>query len=498
MMKQPLADNEIYERARLSRDARFDGHFFIGVRTTGIYCRPICPANSPKSENISFYPTAAAAGEAGYRPCLRCRPECAPGTPAWHGTSTTVRRGLRLIAGGALDDGNIEQLAERLGVTSRHLRRLFTRHLGASPVAVAHTQRLHFAKRLIDQTDLPMQEIAIASGYGSVRRFNDAFRNNYSRAPRDLRRKDRDGVAGGDRSSLGVRLNYRQPFEWPQLINFLEGRAIPGVESVVDDRYYRTINIDGQVGVVEVGHKASDCNLELTLHGIDTQNLFPVVQQVREIFDLDAPVADVADVLMRDPLLKKRIRNHPGIRVPGAWDGFELTVRAILGQQVSVKAATTISGRIAVRYGENVEERIGVSVRATGISHLFPTPEKLMRARFNNIGLVSARAETIRRVARAIVDGELSFDPAQEPEAFCESLTSLRGIGDWTAQYVAMRALKNPDAFPASDLGLLRAFDCEGQGRIRPKALEAMSESWRPWRAYAALLLWSTSPDSGG
>ena len=498
MRKQPTSDNEIYERARLSRDARFDGHFFVGVRTTGIYCRPICPANSPKSENISFYPTAAAAGEAGFRPCLRCRPECAPGTPAWHGTSTTVRRGLRLIAGGALDDGNIEQLADRLGVTSRHLRRLFTRHLGASPVAVAHTQRLHFAKRLIDQTDLPMQEIAIASGYGSVRRFNDAFRNTYGRAPRDLRRKDRVGIAGSDGNALGVRLNYRQPFDWSQLIKFLEGRAIPGVEAVVDDRYFRSIEVNGQIGAVEAGHNSTDCNLELTLHGIDTQNLFPVVQQIREIFDLDAPVADVGAVLKKDPCLRQRLKNHPGIRVPGAWDGFELTVRAILGQQVSVKAATTLSGRIVARYGEDVGDLIGEPLRAIGLGHLFPTPEKLMRARFNDIGLISARAETIRRVARAIVDGELSFDPSQDPDAFCDSLTSLRGIGDWTAQYVAMRALKNPDAFPASDLGLLRAFDRDGQDRMRPNELAAMSESWRPWRAYAALLLWSASPDSGG
>ena len=493
-----MSNNEIYERARLSRDARFDGHFFVGVRTTGIYCRPICPANSPKSENISFYPTAAAASEAGFRPCLRCRPECAPGTPAWHGTSTTVRRGLRLIASGALDDGNIEQLSDRLGVTSRHLRRLFTRHLGASPVAVAHTQRLHFAKRLIDQTDLPMQEIAIASGYGSVRRFNDAFRNTYGRAPRDLRRKDRNEVAGSERSSLGVRLNYRRPFDWAQLVEFLQGRAIPGVEIVVDDRYYRTVKVGGQVGVVEVGHNTTERNLELTLHGIDTPNLFPVVQQVREIFDLDAPVADIGVVLKKDPELKTRLKNHPGIRVPGAWDGFELTVRAILGQQVSVKAATTLSGRIAARYGEAVEDIIGENFRGTGLSHLFPTPEILMRARFNDIGLVSARAETIRRVARALVDGELSFDPSQDPGAFCESLKSLRGIGDWTAQYVSMRALKNPDAFPSSDLGLLRSFDCDEKDRMRPNELAEMSESWRPWRAYAALLLWSASPASGG
>ncbi len=501
-----MHSNKIFERARLSRDARFDGHFFVGVRTTGIYCRPVCPANSPKSENITYYPTAAAAGEAGYRPCLRCRPECAPGTPAWHGTSTTVRRGLRLIASGALDEGNIEQLADRLGVTSRHLRRLFTKHLGASPLAVAHTQRLHFAKRLIDQTNLPMQEIAVASGYGSVRRFNDTFRNTYGRAPRDLRRNDRkgkgrsNGTAGvsHEQDSLGVRLSYRRPFEWSQLIEFLSGRAIPGVEAVVDDRYYRTVRVGGRIGGVEVSHDSKQHCLRLALHGIATPNLFLVVQKIREIFDLDAPVTDIGALLKKDACLKARLRDVPGIRVPGAWDGFELTIRAILGQQVSVKAATTLAGRIAARYGETIADVNREPVRAAGLSRLFPTPEKLMRARCNNIGLVGARAATIRRVARAVVNGELSFDSAQDPEAFYASLTSIRGIGDWTAQYVAMRALKNPDAFPASDLGLLRAFDRDGEDRMRANELAAMSESWRPWRAYAALLLWSSSPDSRG
>lgn len=490
--------NQIFERARLSRDARFDGHFFIGVKTTGIYCRPICPANSPKSENISFYPSAAAAGEAGYRPCLRCRPECAPGTPAWHGTSTTVRRGLRLIASGVLDDGSIERLADRLGVTSRHLRRLFTQHLGASPLAVAHTQRLHFAKRLIDQTDLSMQQIAIASGYGSVRRFNDAFKKTYKRPPRDLRRNDRNSRAAGLTSYLGVRLPYRRPFDWSQLTTFLHGRAIPRVETVFGDKYFRTVNIGGKSGIIEVGHDGDDGSLLLTMYGIDTANLFSVVQRVREIFDLDAPVGDIEKILKRDSRLKSRLRKRSGIRVPGTWDGFELTVRAILGQQVSVKAATTLSGRIAERYGEPVATDFGDAVRDAGLGRLFPSPEKLVRARFNNIGLVGARAETIRRVARAVVNSELSFDPSQDPGEFCASLISIKGIGDWTAQYVAMRALKNPDAFPASDLGLLRAFDGEGEDRLRPNELAAMAEEWRPWRAYAALLLWSSLLGSGG
>ena len=491
-----MLSNAIYERARLSRDARFDGQFFVGVRTTGIYCRPICPAVAPKRENVSFYPSAAAACEAGYRPCLRCRPECAPGTPAWSGTSTTVRRGLRLIAEGALDDGSIEQLADRLGVTSRHLRRLFTKHLGASPLAVAHTQRLHFAKRLIDQTDLPMQQISTASGYGSIRRFNDAFQNTYGRAPRELRRRREKAIelAG----ALTVRLPWRSPFDWNGILDFLAGRATPGVEQVVGERYFRTITINGEAGVIECSVDAANDSVRLAVHGIATQGLFQLVQRVREMFDLDAPVADIAAVIGVDKTLGKLLQRSPGIRVPGAWDGFELTVRAILGQQVSVKAATTLAGRIAERYGAAVA--VPKSVEATDnelkLNRLFPTAQKLARARFNDIGLVTSRAETIRRVAQAVCNGSLIFDNAQVPAEFRRSLTSIRGIGDWTAQYVAMRALKHPDAFPASDLGLLKAIGVSGSSGVNE--LRQCAESWRPWRSYAAMLLWSSLSNSGG
>ena len=484
-----MLQNKIYERARLSRDARFDGQFYVAVRTTGIYCRPICPANAPKSENVSFFPTAAAAGEAGFRPCLRCRPECAPGTPAWGGTSTTVRRGLRLIASGALDESNVEDLASRLGVTSRHLRRLFTKHLGASPLAVARTQRLHFAKQLIDQTSLPMQDIAIAAGYGSVRRFNDSFVNTYGRSPRELRRAGTDVVVTG--SALTVRLPYRRPFDWPSLRDFFAARAIPGVEVVHDDSYFRTVVVEGEPGVIEL-HQQDDA-VSLTLHGIAIGSIFPIVQRCRELLDLDAPTDDVASVLKADPFLRPMLKKHAGIRVPGTWNGFELTVRAILGQQVSVKGATTMAGRIARTYGEPFR-----SPAVDGLTHLFPTPDKLARARFNNIGLTKSRAETIRSVAKAVISGAISFDMSQDPEDFRESMLAIRGIGEWTAQYVAMRALKSPDAFPASDLGLLRAFDEDGGERMRPAALEELSQGWRPWRAYAALLLWSSAASSGG
>ena len=291
MLRNPDTDSKIFEQARLSRDARFDGRFFIGVKTTGIYCRPVCPANSPKSENITFYPTAAAAAEAGYRPCLRCRPECAPGTPAWAGTSTTVQRGLRLISDGALDDGDIERLAERLGVTSRHLRRLFTRHLGASPLAVAHTQRLHFAKRLIDQTTLPMVDIAIASGFGSTRRFNDAFRKTYGRTPRELRLRR---AVSKPSAGLTVQLPYRAPFDLRHLLDFFAARAIPGVESVMDGRYLRSIVFDGEQGVIDL--RDDGAQVLLTVHGAGTRSLLPIIQRVRGIFDLDASPDDVARV----------------------------------------------------------------------------------------------------------------------------------------------------------------------------------------------------------
>jgi len=491
-----MLSHEIYERARLSRDARFDGQFFVGVRTTGIYCRPICPAVAPKSENVSFFPSAAAAGEAGYRPCLRCRPECAPGTPAWSGTSTTVRRGLRLIASGALDDGSIEQLAERLGVTSRHLRRLFAKHLGASPLAVAHTQRLHLAKQLLDQTNLPISRVAIAAGYGSVRRFNDAFKNTYARSPRDLRRCSEDG--GDFADALTVRLPWRKPFDWTAMADFLAGRATPGVEQVTANSYLRTVLIDGQPGVIECRPDEDGDNLCLSLHGIGTSSLLPIVQRVRELFDLDAPVSDIATTLTADGTLRKLLRQHPGIRVPGTWDGFELTVRAVLGQQISVKAATTLAGRVAARYGEAMTLPKSLSGRDKNLRlcHLFPTPHKLSRARFNGIGLVGSRATTIRCVAKAAIDGDIDFNNSHDPAEFRRALTAIPGIGDWTAQYVAMRGLKYPDAFPATDLGLIKAIDADGRAGARE--LRNRAESWRPWRAYAAMLLWSSSSNSGG
>ncbi|HEX2140072.1 MAG TPA: AlkA N-terminal domain-containing protein [Woeseiaceae bacterium] len=475
-----MLQNEIYERARQARDARFDGQFYIGVTTTGIYCRPICPVNAPKRENVRFFPSAAAASEAGFRPCLRCRPECAPGTPAWNGTSTTVRRGLRLIAGGALDDGDVESLAEKLGVTGRHLRRLFTRHVGASPLSVAQTQRLHFAKRLIDDTGLPMHHISVAAGYGSVRRFNDAFLKSYGRSPRELRSARRNERpprrVNGSQPTLTLRLPYRPPFDWSGMLEFFGQRATPGVESVEGNTYRRAVAIDGRHAVLQVAPAERDGFLALTIDGIATESLFELVQRAREVFDLDAPVADIGETLGRDPALHRLLARHAGIRVPGCWSGFEITVRAILGQQVSVKGATTVAGRIAERYGEPLKLPGGAP--GDRLSRIFPAPERLLRARFAKLGLVRSRADTIRRVAAAVLDGDLRFDAAQDPDEFCRALCRIKGIGDWTAQYVAMRALKYPDAWPATDLGLLKAL--RHPERMKPAELAGRAESWRP------------------
>jgi AraC family transcriptional regulator of adaptative response / DNA-3-methyladenine glycosylase II len=395
-----------------------------------------------------------------------------------------VRRGLRLIDDGALDDGNVETLAESLGVTSRHLRRLFTTHVGASPLAVAHTRRLHFAKRLIDDTALPMTHVAIAAGYGSVRRFNDTFRKTYGRAPRELRRLQPGPTAAA--AELSVELSYREPYSWFDVLNFYGLRATPGVESIADGRYRRTLAFAGQPAVIEVREHTVPGKLLLSVSGVPAERLFEVVQKTREVFDLDAPVHDINAALRKDTRLRALLRQRPGVRVPGAWHGFELAVRAVLGQQISVRAATTLAGRIAARYGTPLPQP------QPGLTHLFPTPAQLRRARFNKIGLVRSRAQTLRDLAAAVDDGDISFDALQDEQEFCARLCKLKGIGDWTAQYVLMRALKHPDALPVGDLGLVKALFAER--RATPSELLARSEHWRPWRAYAAMLLWGAAP----
>lgn len=470
-------DRRVCDRARRSRDARFDGKFFIAVTSTRIYCRPICPARSPKDENIRYYSTAAAAQAAGFRPCLRCRPEASPGTPAWFGTSSVVSRGLRLINDGALDRDGVDALADRLGVTARHLRRLFLQHLGATPIDVALTRRVHFAKKLIDETRLPLSQVAFAAGFGSLRRFNGQIRRVYSRTPTELRRLARKLPDGS--GPYQFRIAYRPPYDWEALLAFLAARAIPGVEKIDGDRYQRTIAIDGKAGSFTVRQATDGPALILDVQFGDSQALLMIVERVRRMFDVGADPAVIAGQLSGDVLLKRASAAHPGIRTPGAWDPFELTVRAILGQQISVAAATTIAGRVATRWGTPIEG-------ADGLTHLFPTPAQMVTAPLEEAGIISTRATTLRSVARAIEDGHLVFDGV----ATGETLRSIAGIGDWTAQYVLMRALNEPDAFPSGDLVLKRMA-----GGCTASVLERRSEAWRPWRAYAVMLLWQAARD---
>ncbi len=471
-------DRETCRKARLARDARFDGRFFIGVRTTKIFCRPICPAPSPREENVEYYPSAAAAAAAGLRPCLRCRPECAPGTPAWNGSSATVARALREIADGALDAAGVDRLATRLGVGERHLRRLFIEHLGAPPVAVAQTHRLLSAKRLVDETDLSITALAMASGFGSVRRFNETFRRTWGRSPREMRKMRRTPRSPGFR----FRLRYRPPFDWHALLAFLSSRAIPGVESVQQGVYRRSIALNGLPGMVEVSQGNSELVLEID--GVRPEGLLATVSRVKRAFDLDADPLAIGSCLETDPLLRPLIEARPGLRVPGAWDPFELAIRAILGQQVSVAGASTLAGRLAARFGRPLQ------TARSGITHLFPRPEDLADADIACIGIPRKRAETMRAFAAAVVTRELPLDGSTPAEEVRHRLQSLPGVGPWTAGYIALRALGDPDAFPSGDLVLIRAA-----GTGTAAELDRRAESWRPWRAYAAPHLWQGARD---
>lgn len=473
------------ERARLTRDRRFDGLFFTAVTSTGIYCRPVCPAPAPRRDNVRYYPSAAAAAAAGFRPCLRCRPEAAPGSPLHRARSELVAGALRLIEQGALDAGSLPQLARRVGVGERHLRRVFAEEIGASPLDVAATRRLLFAKQLVGETALPMTEVAQAAGYASLRRFNAAFSAAYGKAPREIRRS-REALANGGSGEWALRLPYRAPYDFAQLAAFYARRAIPGVEAVEETAYRRSFVADGVPGWFAVEPLPDEQALTLRVHHPRSSVLGPLAARVRRMFDVDADPRAIAAVFRRSPVLAPLIRRWPGQRLPGAWDGFELAVRAVLGQQVSVAAARTLAARVAAQYGTPYADGA-----AAGVGALFPAPERLADAPLEALGITRARAQTIRTLAAAVHEGRIAFRPEQPLADFERDWVALPGIGAWTAHYVAMRALAQPDAFPAADLILRRAA---GQGRtLTTRELETLAEAWRPWRAYAVMLLWRAS-----
>ncbi|ATB28540.1 DNA-3-methyladenine glycosylase 2 [Melittangium boletus] len=484
----PTLRAETCYRALTARDRRFDGLFFVGVATTGIYCRPVCTAKTPRPERCTFYRTAAEAEQAGFRACLLCRPELAPGGAPVDSVSRLATAALARIEAGVLNESSLDTLAEELGVTSRHLRRVMEAELGVSPVELAQTRRLALAKQLLQDTALPLAEVAFASGFQSVRRFNALFQSRFGRPPSELRRGGREEP--GTRA-LVLRLDYRPPLAWDTLLGFLQGRALPGVEHVGDSEYRRTVRLGDKTGWLIVRRDPERPSLRAELSLSLAGALMPVAARLRALFDLDAQPAVIEECLARDELLAQRVQATPGLRVPGAFDPFEMTVRAILGQQVSVRAATTLSGRLVARFGEPVDSP------HPELSRLFPRPETLASASEDEVaslGLPGARARTLLAVARAIADGTVRLERHADVSETLAALDALPGIGPWTAHYVAMRALRWPDAFPASDLGIRKAL-----GGVTAKAAEARSEAWRPWRTYAVMHLWnSLSTGAGG
>jgi AraC family transcriptional regulator of adaptative response / DNA-3-methyladenine glycosylase II len=482
-----LPDYRVCEQARLSRDARFDGLFFTAVTSTKIYCRPVCPAPAPKPANVRYYASAAAAEAAGFRPCLRCRPELAPGNTAWRHGEQLVSRTLRLIDGGALADQSLEQLATRVGVSSRQLRRLFVEHLGAPPIDVHTTRRLLFAKQLLTETAMPVTEVALASGFSSLRRFNAAFAQANRLPPRELRRQPRAPLGEG----LILRLAYRPPYDFDALLAFLRSRALPGVELVGEQAYARVFGSADAPGWLRLGQwPDGEHALRLELHGATPPQLLPLVTTLRRMFDLDAEPRAIAATLGACSVLKPLLRKRPGLRLPGGWDGFEIAVRAVLGQQVSVAAARTLATRIVQRWGAPLN-----APPMPGLERLFPTPAQLADADLREIGVTTARAATIRGIAQALLDGRVDFRAEQSMDEFVARWVALPGIGEWTAHYMAMRALSQPDAFPAADLILRRVAASDGP-ELSTKALTALAESWRPWRAYAVMHLWRHASDA--
>jgi AraC family transcriptional regulator of adaptative response / DNA-3-methyladenine glycosylase II len=486
-------------RALKSRDARFDGRLFVGVTSTGVYCRPICPARSPKFENCRFFPSAAAAQEAAFRPCLRCRPETAPDLGSWRGTSNTVSRGLALIAEGALDGegASVDALAERLGIGERQLRRLFHQHLGASPITVAQTRRVLFAKQLIHDTRLPMAEIALASGFGSVRRFNETFQQLFRRPPSALRRKAVQALPEGSVGEIGVtvRLSYRPPYDWNAMLAFLKGRAIDGVEWIEGETYCRTVLQDGLTGTVEISHLPKLASLTVTIRFPSVRALPAVVGRIRRVFDLGADVAAIGAHLAQDPLLAPLIAARPGLRAPGGWDGFELAVRAVLGQQVTVEAGRKLGSHLTQICGTALPaaQRNRPSMRLA-----FPTAAQVAGADLSALGMPKARKEALVSLAQAALLDPALFQPQGTVEETVARLRAIRGIGDWTAHYIALRAVRETDAFPAGDIGLLRGAAIGAGARPSPAVLRDRAETWRPWRAYAAQHLWAADAAAHG
>jgi AraC family transcriptional regulator of adaptative response / DNA-3-methyladenine glycosylase II len=461
-----------YYQAMLARDHRFDGKFFVAVKTTGIYCRPICPAR-PKRENLEFFPDAASAELAGYRPCLRCRPESAPLTPAWRGKQALVQRALKLIAKNELHRTSEEAFAERLGVSARHLRRLFAAEMGQTPKQISDKNRLNFARKLVVETRLPVMTVAQTAGFGSLRRFNDAFRRRFGRSPSRLRKA---GAKVDPKAGVELKLSFRPPYDWQNLIQFYRTHMIPGVERVIGNTFERVFRIEDALGFFQVELVAGKPQLKLKVVTDDLRTLFEVTTRVRRMFDLDSDPLLIADSFARNPLLAKLCRRFPGLRLPGGWDPFETAVCSILGQLVSAQQRCNLVDQLVRNYGEPIVHPLS-GQRA----YLFPGPDVLAHCSLEKVGTTAARKEAIRAFSGRVLSGAISLSEAQEPAAFRKALLATKGLGPWSAEYISLRSIGDTDAFPRTDLILKRVLE------LYPAVdLEAV----KPWRSYAAIYLW--------
>ena len=471
-------DSEAMYRAVSSRDRRFDGRFVLGVTSTGIYCRPSCPARTPKRQNVRFFAVPAAAVAAGFRACKRCSPDAVPGGRRWDHRADLAGRALTLVANGVVDDGGVKGLANQLAVSERHLHRTLVEEVGVGPLALARTRRAQTAKLLLEQTDLPVTEVAFASGFASIRQFNDVIRAEFGATPTQIRSRPTRPDRPADTGTLTLRLAATQPFDGERLVRFLAGRAIAGVEHVDEGQaaptYARTIRTRHGVSSVRLTPTSSGVVAHLTLPTLAA--LPDVVARVRVLFDLGADVLAIEEVLATDPYLAEVVRKRPGLRVPGSVDGFELAVRAIVGQQISVAGARTLLGRIASRYGETTP-----SSKLEPLTHAFPSAAVIAESSLEGMGLTSRRIATLQTLARSVLDGDLDLHPGSDRQRVRSQLLHIPGIGPWTTEYIAMRALADPDAFPETDLVLKRLIE---QRALQPA-------SWKPWRAYAAVHLWS-------
>jgi AraC family transcriptional regulator, regulatory protein of adaptative response / DNA-3-methyladenine glycosylase II len=470
-----MLNAEICDRARLARDPRFDGRFFTGVLTTRIYCRPICPVKPAKSTHVRFFPSAAAAERAGFRPCARCRPEAAPGTPAWHGSGATVSRGLTLINAGFLDEHRVAELADMLGMGTRHLTRLFMQHLGAPPGMLARTRRVQIAKKLLDESSMAITEIAFVSGFSSIRRFNAMFKDTYGRPPSHVKRTSR-GRSRNERT-VTLQLAYRPPFNWSLLATLLAAEATPGVEAVSDGAYRRTIAIDQAAGWFSVRPVPGQHLLHVSLQLPDNARLKPIIERVRTMFDLSANPMEIGRHLGRHPQLAPMVHRAPGLRLPGAWDGFEAAVRVLVARDVGHVGTAAVMGKLAATYGQSL-----LTSEDSGLTTLFPTAVSLAQGPLAGFGLSYLAESRIQRLAQAVVRGDIRFDPTVTFDELVSGLICEADLDQASAHWVAMRALGEPDANPFGAASALAPA-------VPPWLDATAQETLRPWRAYAVVLL---------